>query len=189
MQPYDIIMLVVLGVATLWGALRGMAWQIASLASVVGSSFVAVRYGEALAPHISESAMTNRVIAMLVLYLLTSLAIWMVFRLVATFIDRVRLKGFDRQMGALLGAAKGTLWCLLITFFAVTMSNHTRREVLISHSGYYMAALIERAEPLLPGEVRDVIGGYLEQLDRGLDPTVDPLPAEADERSEGDRIL
>ena len=174
MQPYDIIMVVVLAGTTAWGFMRGMAWQVASLASILVSSAVAARYGHKLAPHLS-SAPTAGVMAMLVLYLATSFTIWAIFRLVSGLIDRVRLQGFDRQVGALFGASKGVLWCLLITFFAVTMSTETRRAVLDSRSGYYIAALIHRGEPLLPPEIHEAIGGYLEQLDRGLDRTRDPL--------------
>lgn len=176
MQPYDFIMVLVLAGTTVWGAMRGMAWQIASLASILVSSAVAARYGNDLAPHLS-TAPTAGVMAMLVLYLATSFAIWTIFRLVSGMINRVQLQGFDRQLGALFGAAKGVLWCLLITFFAVTMSTESRRAVLESRSGYYIAALIHRGEPLLPPEIHNAIGGYLDQLDRGLDPKIDPLPA------------
>jgi hypothetical protein len=55
---------------------------------------------------------------MLALYLATSLAVWLLFRLVAGIIDKVKLKDFDRQVGALIGVAKGVLLCLVITFFA-----------------------------------------------------------------------
>ena len=55
---------------------------------------------------------------MLVLYVVTSLAIWLLFRLVSGFIDRLRLKEFDRQLGGVFGAIKGGLWCVVITFFA-----------------------------------------------------------------------
>ncbi|HEY1600416.1 MAG TPA: CvpA family protein [Pirellulales bacterium] len=173
---YDIIMLVVLAGTTLWGAMRGMAWQVASLASIVLSSLVAMRYSDQLAPHLGQSESTNHVLAMLILYLVTSLGIWIVFRLVSTVINRVRLKEFDRQLGALFGAAKGVLWCLLITFFAVTGSTWSRHHVLESRSGHYMAVFIHQGEPLLPKEVHDAIGGYLEQLDRGLDPTNESVP-------------
>ena len=48
---------------------------------------------------------------MFVLYLLTSLAIWIVFRFISSVIERVKLKEFDRQMGALFGLAKGHSCC------------------------------------------------------------------------------
>ena len=37
-------------------------------------------------------------------------------------IDRLKLKEFDRQIGAIFGLAKGVLWCAVITFFTVTLS-------------------------------------------------------------------
>ena len=41
MQNYDIIMLAVLGFSVIIGAVKGMAWQIAMVASIVISFFVA----------------------------------------------------------------------------------------------------------------------------------------------------
>jgi membrane protein required for colicin V production len=170
-QVYDIIMLVVLLGATLFGAWKGMAWQVASLGSLALSCMVAARYGSALAPRISNEEPWNRFIAMLILFVGTGIAVWLLFRLVAGIIDRVRLREFDRQMGALIGLAKGVLLCLVITFFAVTLSESIRQSVLRSRSGYYAAILIQKATPVLPSEVRDALGKYIDQLDRRLTPT------------------
>lgn len=168
-QPYDLLMLgVLVGLAVL-GAWKGVAWQIAALSSLVVSWIVAVRFGKVLAPFISDSEPWNGFIAMLLLYLGTSLAIWSFFRLVKGMIDRVQLKDFDRQMGALFGLVKGVLWCLLITFFAVTLSETTRQWVLQSRSGYYTALLIQHGTPALPEDVRNVLGKYIKQLDEGLE--------------------
>jgi len=175
-QPYDIVMLVVLVGTTLFGAWKGMAWQLASFASLVVSCVVATRFSPTLAPYLSEQEPWNRFLAMLVLLLGTSLAVWLLFRLVAGIIDRVRLREFDRQMGGLLGLAKGILLCLVITFFAVTLSERLRAAVLASRSGYYTAVLIRRARPVLPDEVRNVVGKYLDQLDRELTRPLAPEP-------------
>ncbi len=173
-QPYDFFMLVVLVGTTVFGAWKGMAWQLASLASVVVSAIVAFRFGGPLAPLFSGTEPWNRFLAMLVLYLVTSLVIWLLFRLVAGMIDRVKLKEFDRQLGALFGLFKGVLLCVLITFFAVTLSEPARQTILRSISGRSIARLIEHADPLLPEEVRAVLGKYIEELDRKLDPTSEP---------------
>lgn len=174
MHGYDIVMLAILFLATVFGAWKGMAWQIASLASIVVSGFVAVQYSPALAPMLSNQAPWNRFLAMLVLFLITSLAVWLIFRVVSRVIDRVRLKEFDRQAGALLGLLKGVLICVLITFFAVTLSPSAREMVLASRSGYYIAVLIERADPFLPSEAREVVGEHLEELRRRLNPEASP---------------
>jgi membrane protein required for colicin V production len=179
METYDICMLVVLIGATIFGAWKGMAWQVASSASLVLSYAVALRFSTQLAPHFGQQAPLNRFIAMAVLYLGTSLAIWMMFRFVAGFINRVRLKEFDRQMGALFGAAKGVLWCVAITFFAVTLSAKARTAVLDSQSGYYIALLLDRADSVMPKELHDVLVPYLNKLERELDPAKKPHPTAA----------
>lgn len=171
---YDGIMLAVLVGATVFGAWKGMAWQVTSLASIVVSGIVAIRFGGSLAPFISDQAPWNRFIAMLILYLATSFSIWVIFRLVAGVIDRVKLKEFDRQMGALFGIAKGILFCVVITFFAVTLSERLRQTVLASFSGRCIAKLIKNATPVMPVEVTEVVGKYLEELDRRLDPEEPP---------------
>ncbi len=166
MDTYDYVMIVVLLGAIIIGAWKGLAWQIASLASLVVSYFVALKFSSQLAPYLMDEAPFNKFLAMLVLYAGTSVAIWMIFRLVAGFIDRLRLKEFDRQMGALLGAAKGVLLCVAITFFAVSMTNESWRDKIIhSKSGYYIAVLIDHARPVMPEEIQRVIGPHLDEFD------------------------
>ena len=177
MELYDILMLVVLGGTTMFGAWKGMAWQVASSASLVLSYAIALRFSTQLAPHFGPQAPLNRFIAMAVLYAVTSLAIWVAFRIVAGFLNRVRLKEFDRQMGALFGAAKGVLVCVAITFFAVTLSTKAREAVLQSRSGYYIALLLNRADAVMPKELHDVLDPYLDKLERELDPRTAPQPA------------
>lgn len=174
LQPYDIFMLVVLGGTVLFGFWKGMAWQFASVASIVLSLGVAIHVSPSIATVFGETEPWNRAIAMLVLFLATSLFVWLVFRLVSGVIDRVRLKEFDRQAGALLGLIKGVLYCLIITFFAVTLSESLRQYVLASYSGRYMAILIEKATPVLPEQVTYYLGQYIEEFDHKLDPNTPP---------------
>ena len=170
LQAYDFLMLSVLFLSTLFGAWKGMAWQLAALASIVVSAVVAAHFSGPLAPLFSTQEPWNRCLAMLVLYGVTSLAIWLAFRAVSEFINKLQLKEYDRQLGALFGAAKGVLWCIVITFFAVTLSEPARQSILRSQSGYWIAVVTERGAPILPQEVRAVLGKYIEELDRRLDP-------------------
>ncbi len=169
-QPYDIVMLAILALATLFGLWKGMAWQLASAGSLVLSFVVAARFSGLLAPYLSRTEPWNRLLAMLILFVATSAAVWIGFRLVAGLIDRVKLKAFDRQIGALFGVVKGALLCLVVTFFAVTLSETLRQQVLQSRSGYYIAVAIDKVNPVLPEEVRGVIGKYIDELDQKLQP-------------------
>ena len=150
---------------------------------------VAMRFCGHLAPYISSNEPWNRFLAILILFLVTSMAIWVLFHMVAGLIDRVKLKEFDHQMGALFGLAKGILICLLITFFAVTLWEGSRQAVLNSHSGKFTARLVERAGPAMPEEVREKLGRYIDDFERKLDPDepVDTLlPESASELLERD---
>jgi membrane protein required for colicin V production len=170
MQPYDLLMLAILIGATVFGFYKGMAWQVASVAALVASYFVALRFSEALAPLFGQTAPWNRFGAMALTYLITSLLIWMLFRFVRNFIDRVKLREFDRQIGAIFGAAKGLLLCIAITFFGVTLSGSARESILHSHSGFYIAQFLAKADTVMPRELHDFLDPYLNRLERGLDP-------------------
>jgi membrane protein required for colicin V production len=125
MQGYDLLMIIVLVAAVVWGAWKGFAWQVASLASLVASYVVAITFrqqGAQLISRFIEAAPPwNLFLSMLILFLGTSLVVWLCFNLLAEFIEKVKLKEFDRQVGALFGFAKGVLLCVLITLFAVTL--------------------------------------------------------------------
>lgn len=169
LEKYDILMLVVIAGATLFGAVKGFAWQLASIASIVVSYFVAYHFREPLSQSIQADPPWNRFLAMLILYVGTSLVIWVAFRMISQTIDRLRLKEFDRQVGAIFGLAKGALYCTLITLFAVTLLGDQAREAVVaSKSGRYIAQVLDRSESIIPAEIHEVVGPYLEKLDERL---------------------
>ncbi len=177
MQPYDFLMIAILVGLTLYGYTKGMAWQLAYLASLVVSYFVALEFADQFAPMFGTSAPLNKFVAMLVIYIVTSLGIWMIFRVVRGTIDRVRLEGFDHQMGALIGFARGILWCVGITFFAVTLLPQNMKEGIVStKSGRYIALLLDKTQSVVPPEVHDVIGPVIERIERGLQQGGQPGP-------------
>lgn len=174
MPSYDLLMLFVLGGLTVYGYYKGMAWQIAYLASFLVSYFVATRFDDRLAPLFGDSAPWNKLFALGAIYVATSFGVWMLFRVVRSGIDNVKLQSFDRQMGAFVGAARGAVWCLGITFVALTFVSQVipsvRQQIIHSRSGKYIARFIDESHTLFPEEVHQVIGPYLQQIDQGLDP-------------------
>jgi membrane protein required for colicin V production len=167
MQAYDVFMLSVLVAAVAWGAWKGLAWQIASIASIFVSYFVAVNFrGPVAALFHYDPPEWNNFLAMLVLYLGSSLVIWVAFNLVRDFVEKVQLKEFDRQVGGLVGGAKGILICTVITMFTVGLGTETQRQAVVtSRSGYYIARLLESVEPLMPAEYRQQLQQTIAQLE------------------------
>lgn len=187
METYDVVMIVVLVGATLFGAIKGFAWQLASIASIVVSYLVAYHFREPFSESIKADPPWNRFLAMLILYVGTSLVIWVLFRMVSNSIDRMRLREFDRQIGAIFGLAKGGLYCVLITLFAVTLLGNTVREKIVaSKSGRYIAQVLNKSESVIPPEIQEVVEPYLAKFDQKFNSassTTDPwsIPERATE--------
>ena len=139
----------------------------------MASYFVALRFREPVSQFVHASPPWNVFVAMLVLYVGMLLAIWIVFRMVSQFIDRMKLKEFDRQIGALFGFAKGLLLCVLVTLFAVTLLGETQRQAIVrSRSGNYIAQLLDKSSAVMPREVHEVLDPYINRLDEQLQPAV-----------------
>ena len=188
MQAYDIFMVVVLAAATIWGLWKGLAWQIASLGSIFLSYFVASQFCHQVAAYINTEPPWNVFLAMLILYVVTSALVWMAFRAVRAFIDQVKLKEFDHQVGAILGAAKGVILCVIITLFAVTLASEGQRQAIIeSRSGYYIAQLLDNSDVIIPAEIHEILEPYLHHLDESLDPRSDNYGPEFGDRGYDDR--
>lgn len=162
MSIYDFVMLAVFAGAILFGLWKGLAWQVASLAAIFVSYFVAMQFRGQLAPFFKTDPPWNVFGAMLTLYLGTSLVIWVAFGYVRRTIERWHLKEFDRQAGALLGALKGALLCMVITMFAVTVSGErVRSAVVTSRSGNFLARSINQLSAVVPKEIHQILDPVL----------------------------
>lgn len=166
LEGYDLVMLGILAVAALLGYFKGMVWQLAWIAGIAASSYVAFRFGAQLAPVFGQQAPWNRFAAMLALYAATSIGVWLVFRVISGAISAVHLSAFDHQLGLLLGLAKGGLLCVVITFFAVTLAPGYRDQIVSSRSGRLVAELIVRADTYLPKEVHDTVEPFVRQFEQ-----------------------
>ncbi|MBL8889313.1 MAG: CvpA family protein [Planctomycetaceae bacterium] len=169
MEIYDIIMLAILVGAVVFGALKGMAWQIATIAALVVSYFVAIRFSEPVSQFIKVDAPLNKLAAMLLLYLATSLVIWIGFGFVRRSIEKMALKDFDRHAGAILGAISGVLMCVTVTLFSVTLLEDGQRQyVTRSKSGMHITRWINEYQRLFPPAVNEVLAPYIQRLNEEM---------------------
>jgi membrane protein required for colicin V production len=167
-EGYDLMMLGILAAAAVLGYFKGFVWQVAWIAGIAASGFVAVRFAGVVTPFIGQQPPWNRLLAMLALYVATSIVVWLLFRVVSGLIDAIHLSAFDHQLGLLFGLAKGALLCLVITFFAVTLAPGFRGQILGSHSGRFVASLISRADEILPPEIVELVGPFVRQFEDQL---------------------
>ena len=170
MSIYDLMMLAVMIGCIFFGLWKGLAWQVASVAAIIVSYFVALNFRYSLAPYISVSEPWNRFAAMLILFLGTSLVVWMGYGYLKQTIERWRLRGFDAQAGAILGAFKGVAVCMLVTMFAVTVfGSSVRNAVVTSRSGGYIAGAINRFHSMVPDEIHAVLDSHVQTFNNNLE--------------------
>ena|SRR5688572_12688823 len=179
MQSYDLIMVVVLAGATIFGFWKGMAWQIASLASLFVSYVLSLKLSAQLAPTFAQmfglQPPLDRFAAMFAIYVGASFFIWTLFRFVSRAIDKVRLQAFDKQIGAMFGFAKGVLLCVVITFFAATLLPPAQGEAIVgSQSGRLIVKLLDKSHSVFPPELHQVLDPYLNKIEQKLNPNFQP---------------
>jgi membrane protein required for colicin V production len=165
---YDLVMLGILLTAAVLGYFKGIVWQLAWIAGIAVSSFAALRFAPSLAPFFGEQAPWNRLLAMLAVYAASSIAVWLVFRVISGLIDAIHLSAFDHQLGLLFGAAKGALLCVVVTFFAVTLAPAYRDQIVTSRSGKIVAELLVRADVYLPKDIHDTVEPYLKRFENQM---------------------
>ena len=122
MSFYDIVMITIFSLTILFGLWKGLAWQVASMTAVIASYLVAMQFRGEVSGYIQAAEPWNKFAAMLILYIGTSIAVWIVYGFfVRKTIDGLKLRWFDRTSGALAGAIKGGIVCMVVTIFAVTL--------------------------------------------------------------------
>ncbi len=169
MSTYDIIMLVLVFAAIAFGAWKGLAWQIASFASIVISYFMALSFSTPLAAMLQIEAPWNRIVAMLGIFLGTSLAVWIVFGRIKHLLKAWNLGAFDRQAGALLGAFKGAVICMVVTMFAVSLLGETAAKAICeSRTGGYIIQGIDQVAAVVPKEFNEILQPRLEAFRSGV---------------------
>lgn len=165
---YDLVMIGILAAAAVLGYFKGIVWQLAWIAGIGVSSFVAIRFSVEAAPYFGEHEPWNRLLAMLALYAGTSVAVWLLFRVVSKGIDAIHLSSFDHQLGLVFGAAKGLLLCMVVTFFAVTLAPDYREQIVTSRSGRLVADVLAKAQAYLPPDVHETVAPYLDRFEQQI---------------------
>ncbi len=166
MTIYDAAMIGVVIAGMVWGALRGITWQLASIASLVLGYSVAYPLSGQLAGRFPGEPVVARALAMLAVYIAVSGGIFLAAWVVRTTLQRWKFDAFDRHLGMILGGLEGAILGVVATLFVVSLAPRTRETILTSSTGTAVNRLMTALGPILPGEIRDVLSPF----DRPSDP-------------------
>ena len=147
---FDLITLTILAALTLRGIWKGMVSQIVSVASYFVCWIVATRFGSLVAPTIPVEPPWDQVLAMGIVFLITLVAIRFAHAALEQLIKHWHLQKLNTLFGGALGFTKGLLICLIITFFAVMVSETSRDVVFHSKSGFHLVRLTTQIGMFVP---------------------------------------
>lgn len=185
MTVYDAAMAGVIVAGMVWGAFRGITWQVASIASLVLGYSVSHPLSGQLAPHFPGDPVVARALAMLAVYCAVSGGVFLVAWLIRATLRQLKFEAFDRHLGMVLGGMEGALLGLVITLFVVSLAPQTRDPIFTSPTGKVVGQVMAAVGPILPAEARGVLGPFWSAPggvadgdgDRDRVPLIDPLPA------------
>lgn len=149
-QIFDFIVLGTLLFCAWKGASRGLISQAAWIAALI----LCFKFSGVMAPSIEPMLAVDEPlrhwIAMAIVYLGLCLGSFVAASILTSWLERMKLRDFDRHLGALLGLLKGVIICMTVMFFALTLSESTRSTVAPSRSAYLAARLLYHLDPLIP---------------------------------------
>ena len=160
MSPYDLAMVGVVIAGMIWGAFRGITWQLASMASLVLGYAVSFPASAQLAPHFPGEPIVARALAMLTLYVAVSGGIFLLAWSVRAVLRRWQFEAYDRHLGMVLGGLEGAILGMVATVFVISLAPQTRGPILGSTSGRVVGGLLDAVQPALPGEVRSMLAAH-----------------------------
>jgi len=179
MTPYDAAMVGIVVAGMIWGAMRGITWQVASLASLVLGYLVAFPLSGQLAPRFPGEPVVARTLALLAVYAAVSGGVFLVAWLVRETLRRWKFDAFDRHLGMLLGGLEGALVGVVATVFVVSLPPQLRAPILTSPSGRVVTRVLDALQGALPGEVRTVLEPFWSapglEVKLSLDPKSRPV--------------
>src|SRR4051794_21189085 len=162
MTIYDAAMVGIVVAGMVWGAWRGITWQLASIASLVLGYTVAHPLSAQLAPQLQQfgGPVVARALSMLLIYVAVSGGVFLAAWVVRTTLRQLKFEAFDRHLGMIMGGLEGALVGLVATFFVVSLAPQSRAQIFTSPSGRIVGQVLNAVGPVLPGEVRKELAPF-----------------------------
>jgi uncharacterized membrane protein required for colicin V production len=173
---YDAAMAGVVVSGMVWGAWKGVTWQLASIASLILGYTVSHQLSPQFAPRFGSDPVISRALAMLAIYAVVAGGVFLVAWAFRAILKRMKFEAFDRHLGMLLGGIEGALLGVVATFFVVSLAPSSRDSIFSSPSGKLVGTVMNTLGPVLPSEARDALAPFIAEAKQALDTGEKVLP-------------
>lgn len=168
MNPFDMVIVVILSYCIIRGAFRGVIREVTAIAGVLGGFYAGFMHHDALAPLLSNWIHNIHylyIASFLVLFCAVFLAVTLAGFLLRTLLKLMLLGVIDRVLGSVFGGIKAVivvslLFFLLVTFLPAGGANMVRDSVIAPH----MNSLAGGIARVIPGDARDAIARKIRDI-------------------------
>jgi uncharacterized membrane protein required for colicin V production len=174
MTIYDAAVVSVVALGMIWGAIRGITWQLASIASLVLGYLVAFPLSGRLVSQFPGEPVVARSLALLASYAAVSGSVFFAAWLVRATLRQWKFEAYDHHLGMILGGLEGAIIGVVITLFVVSLAPQSRVPILTSASGRVVCLVLDAIEPVLPGEIRTELSPFWNSSDTGASGSEQP---------------
>lgn len=162
---FDLVAVGILIFFTMRGAVKGVVFQLASLAGIVLCFVFANGISQAAGPYVHLEPPLNNWVIFAASYLGFTFICYLIARTMDDWLQKNKLKDFDRHLGAIFGLVKGIALVLVLTFFVVTMSASAREALKGSYTGKYAAVIMDKLHAVMPERLHSAVEEYIHLLD------------------------
>lgn len=163
LTTYDAVMAGVVVAGMIWGAWRGVTWQLASIASLILGYIASHQLSPQLAPKFGTDPVISRTLAMMAIYAAVSGGVFLVAWAFRAILRKMKFEAFDRHLGMLLGGMEGAILGMVVTFFVVSLAPQTRDPIYSSPTGKLVASLIDAVGPTVKTEAGEALAPFVEE--------------------------
>ena len=157
MNGLDILFIIILAVVLIRGLFRGVIKELASIAGVIASFFLANQYHGVLVPYLDKMMDLNeyaRICSYALVFLACFLAIFLFSLLIRKFLKLVMLSWVDTLVGGGFGLIKGALICSLVLFVLTTFLRPETSLLTSSRLAPHLQMFTRTLGSLLPQSIR-----------------------------------
>ncbi len=163
MTTYDAAMAGVVVAGMIWGAWRGVTWQLASIASLILGYIASHQLSPQVAPHFGSDPVIARSLAMMAIYAAVSGGVFLVAWVFRVILRKMKFEAFDRHLGMLLGGLEGAILGVVVTFFVVSLAPRTRDPIYTSPTGKLVASVIDAIGPSFKAETGEALAPFVQE--------------------------
>jgi uncharacterized membrane protein required for colicin V production len=163
-DPFDAVVVGIVALAAAVGAWKGFAWQLGATLGPVAGLAAGWPLSAGLAPHLGLRAPLDRWAAFAFLYALVTLVVYLTALALRRRLERAELRGWDRHLGFLAGAANGFALALLLTAAGLAYSPVLRTRVPATRSGEVLTRTVRTVRPALPPAAVELLGPWFEHV-------------------------